>query len=93
MAGEGGLVEGDVLLKLSVAGAPWPIELKPSRGDYEMPDWGEYDVPEEFEAMGYRSPRKRPWPTSSFSGLLVAATIRTLALRGVTAPSGSYSFS
>jgi len=59
-----GLVEGDVLLKLNVPEAPWPIEL--TYGDspgYEGPDWGDIDVPDEFERMGWRAPRKRPWPS------------------------------
>jgi hypothetical protein len=57
-----GLVEGDVLLKLRVREGPWPIELKVER-EYDMgdPDWEDFDVPEEFEAMGWRPPRKRPW--------------------------------
>lgn len=59
-----GLAEGDVLLKLSVPDAPWPIELKFRRSrDYEGPDWEDMDIPSEIEAMGYRMPRKRPWPS------------------------------
>ncbi|MHC4645116.1 MAG: PDZ domain-containing protein [Planctomycetota bacterium] len=58
-----GLVEGDVLLKLKVPEGPWPVDLKSEIApDYEGPDWDEFDVPEEFEAMGFRPPRKRPWP-------------------------------
>ncbi|MBN1509782.1 MAG: PDZ domain-containing protein [Sedimentisphaerales bacterium] len=59
-----GLVEGDVLLTVAVPGAPWPIELTcDERGDFEMPDFEEVDMPKEFEAMGYGMPRRRPWPS------------------------------
>jgi S1-C subfamily serine protease len=59
-----GLVEGDVLLTLKAPKAPWPIELKIEREhEFEGPDWEEFDVPDEFEAMGFRVPRKRPWPS------------------------------
>lgn len=59
-----GLVEGDVLLSLAVPGAPWPIELAADeRGEMDMPDFEESDVPREFEAMGYAAPRRRPWPS------------------------------
>jgi len=57
------LVEGDVLLKVNLAEAPWPIEL--ACGDsFRSGDsnWQEIDVPEEFSRMGYSRPRKRPWP-------------------------------
>ncbi len=58
-----GLVEGDVLLKLKAPEGPWPVDLKSEIApDYEGPDWDEFDVPEEFEAMGFQAPRKRPWP-------------------------------
>jgi hypothetical protein len=58
-----GLAEGDVLLKIKVPWAPWLIELKQDRDrDYGGPDWEDMDVPQEFEAMGFRAPRKRPWP-------------------------------
>lgn len=57
-----GLTEGDVLLEIAVEGIPWPIELIPQeRDEYDMPDFGEEDIPEEFEAMGLRMPRRRPW--------------------------------
>lgn len=57
-----GLAEGDLLLEIAVEGAPWPIELVPDRrDDYELPDFDEVDIPKEFEAMGIRMPRKRPW--------------------------------
>lgn len=59
-----GLAEGDVLLSIAVPGAPWPIELAADeRGEFEMPDIEEADVPKEFEAMGMQMPRKRPWPS------------------------------
>jgi len=59
-----GLAEGDVLLSIAVPGAPWPIELaSDERGEFEMPDFEEADVPKEFEAMGIPVPRKRPWPS------------------------------
>ncbi len=59
-----GLTEGDILLKLSLAEAPWPIELKVRRDhDYDSPDFGNGDIPEEFQNMGYNMPRKRPWPS------------------------------
>jgi hypothetical protein len=59
-----GLAEGDVLLKLVVPGAPWPIELATHEGDgSEMPDFDEADIPKEFAAMGMQMPRRRPWPS------------------------------
>jgi hypothetical protein len=59
-----GLAEGDVLLSIDVPGAPWPIELaSDERGEFEMPDFEEGDVPREFQAMGMQMPRKRPWPS------------------------------
>lgn len=59
-----GLAEGDVLLSIAVPGAPWPIELaSDERGEFEMPDFEEADVPKEFQAMGISVPRKRPWPS------------------------------
>jgi S1-C subfamily serine protease len=59
-----GLVEGDILLTVAVPEAPWPIELTVSeREDYGMPDFDEADIPREFEAMGMRMPRRRPWPS------------------------------
>jgi hypothetical protein len=59
-----GLAEGDVLLSITVPGAPWPIELSAAEGgDSEMPDFEEVDIPKEFEAMGYQMPRRRPWPS------------------------------
>jgi S1-C subfamily serine protease len=59
-----GLVEGDVLLSIAVPGAPWPIELaSDERGEFDMPDFQEADVPREFEAMGMGVPRRRPWPS------------------------------
>lgn len=59
-----GLVEGDILLKLKVPDAPWPIELRSrSAIDFARPDFEDLDVPEEVEMMGYRAPRRRPWPS------------------------------
>jgi hypothetical protein len=59
-----GLVEGDVLLKITVPEAPWPIELTPGeRESFDVPDFDEEDIPKEFEAMGLRMPRGRPWPS------------------------------
>lgn len=59
-----GLVEGDVLLKIGVPEAPWPIELTPGEGErFDVPDFDEQDIPKEFEAMGLRMPRSRPWPS------------------------------
>ena len=44
--------------------APWPIELKfQKEHEFDEPDWEDFDIPDEFEAMGYRAPRKRPWPS------------------------------
>jgi hypothetical protein len=58
------LADGDVLLKLELPEAPWPIELKSDREfDFQGPDWEDIDIPEEVEAMGYSIPRKRPWPS------------------------------
>jgi len=62
-AAELGLAEGDVLLKIAVPGAPWPIELTAEEGESEMPDFDEADIPKEFQAMGIQMPRKRPWPS------------------------------
>jgi hypothetical protein len=63
-AAEMGLAEGDVLLKLAVPGAPWPIELATHEGDGpDMPDFDEADIPKEFAAMGMQMPRRRPWPS------------------------------
>lgn len=59
-----GLVEGDILLTLAVPEAPWPIELTvDEREGYGMPDFDEADIPKEFQAMGMRMPRRRPWPS------------------------------
>jgi hypothetical protein len=59
-----GLAEGDVLLSLTVPGAPWPIELSADdSGGTDTPDFEEADIPKEFEAMGYQMPRRRPWPS------------------------------
>ncbi|UCD49568.1 MAG: hypothetical protein JSW27_18800 [Phycisphaerales bacterium] len=63
-AARAGLVEGNILLTLAVPEAPWPIELTVNeRDDYDMPDYDEADIPREFEAMGLRMPRRRPWPS------------------------------
>jgi len=63
-AAELGLTEGDILLTLAVPGTPWPIELAADeREDFDMPDFDEADIPKEFEAMGLRMPRRRPWPS------------------------------
>jgi len=63
-AAELGLTEGDVLLKITVPGAPWPIELAgDDRESYGVPEFDEADVPKEFAAMGYQMPRRRPWPS------------------------------
>jgi hypothetical protein len=59
-----GLAEGDILLKITVPGAPWPIELAgDDRESYGVPDFDEADIPKEFAAMGYQMPRRRPWPS------------------------------
>ena len=59
-AAEMGLVEGDILLKITVPGTPWPIELAgDDREGYEMPDFDEADIPRELGRM----PRSRPWPS------------------------------
>jgi hypothetical protein len=59
-----GLTEGDILLKITVPGAPWPIELGgDDRESYSVPDFDEADIPKEFAAMGYQMPRRRPWPS------------------------------
>jgi S1-C subfamily serine protease len=59
-----GLAEGDVLLKLAVPGAPWPIELAAHEGEGPMmPEMDEADIPREFAAMGMQMPRRRPWPS------------------------------
>jgi S1-C subfamily serine protease len=68
-----GLTEGDVLLKIAVPGMPWLIELQADRREEAgMPDYGEEDIPQEFRAMGYRMPRRRPWPSRDnyLTGLL-----------------------
>ena len=63
-AAEMGLTEGDILLKITVPGAPWPIELAgDDREGYDVPDFDEADIPKEFAAMGYQMPRRRPWPS------------------------------
>ncbi len=63
-AAQMGLAEGDVLLKLAVPGAPWPIELAAHEGEGpEMPDMDEADIPKEFAALGMEMPRRRPWPS------------------------------
>jgi hypothetical protein len=59
-----GLTEGDILLKITVPGAPWPIELGgDDRESYNVPDFDVADIPREFAAMGYQMPRRRPWPS------------------------------
>jgi len=59
-----GLAVGDILLKIAVPGAPWPIELAgEDRETYGVPDFDEVDVPKEFAALGYGMPRARPWPS------------------------------
>jgi hypothetical protein len=59
-----GLTEGDILLQITVPGAPWPIELAgDDRESYGMPDFEEVDVPREFASLGYQMPRGRPWPS------------------------------
>jgi hypothetical protein len=63
-AAQMGLTEGDILLKITVSGMPWPIELAgDDRESYNVPDFGEADIPREFAAMGYQMPRRRPWPS------------------------------
>ncbi len=58
-----GLVEGDVLLTILVPEAPWPIELIYDDEEFDMSEFDEADIPEEFGAIGYEMPRKRPWPS------------------------------
>ena len=68
-----GLAEGDILLKIAVPGAPWPIELRADGSDEgDGPDFDEADIPKEFAAMGYQMPRRRPWPSRDnyLTGLL-----------------------
>jgi C-terminal processing protease CtpA/Prc len=61
-----GLKEGHILIKLQSDEMPWPVELKSrERDEYDEPDWEEMEIPEELETMGYRMPRKRPWPSRS----------------------------
>ncbi|MCL5281657.1 MAG: PDZ domain-containing protein [Planctomycetes bacterium] len=63
-AAQMGLTEGDILLKITVPGAPWPIELGgDDRESYDVPDFDEADIPREFATMGYQMPRRRPWPS------------------------------
>ena len=63
-AAEMGLTEGDILLKITVPGTPWPIELAgDDREGYGVPEFDEADIPKEFAAMGYGMPRRRPWPS------------------------------
>jgi len=63
-AAQMGLTEGDILLKITVPGMPWPIELAgDDREGYGAPDFDEADIPKEFAAMGYQMPRRRPWPS------------------------------
>ncbi|MGE5297187.1 MAG: PDZ domain-containing protein, partial [Solirubrobacterales bacterium] len=58
-----GLVEGDVLLTIAVPGAAWPIELIYDDEEFDMSEFDEADIPEEFKDMGYEMPRARPWPS------------------------------
>ena len=61
-----GLIEGDILLTIELARAPWPLDRAPDeREDDGMPDFDMMDAPPEFERMGYRMPRTRPWPSRS----------------------------
>ena len=63
-AAQMGLTEGDILLKITVPGTPWPIELAgDDRESYGVPEFDEADIPKEFAAMGYQMPRRRPWPS------------------------------
>jgi S1-C subfamily serine protease len=63
-AAQMGLTEGDILLKITVPGAPWSIELGgDDRESYDVPEFDEADIPKEFAAMGYQMPRRRPWPS------------------------------
>ncbi len=63
-AAQMGLTEGDILLKITVPGTPWPIELAgDDRESYGAPDFDEADVPREFASLGYQMPRRRPWPS------------------------------
>ncbi len=63
-AAQMGLTEGDILLKITVPGMPWPIELAgDDRESYGAPEFDEADIPKEFAAMGYQMPRRRPWPS------------------------------
>jgi hypothetical protein len=63
-AAQMGLTEGDILLRITVPGMPWPIELAgDDRESYNVPDFGVADIPREFAAMGYQMPRRRPWPS------------------------------
>jgi len=63
-AAQMGLTEGDILLKITVPGMPWPIELGgDDRESYGVPDFDEADIPREFATMGYQMPRRRPWPS------------------------------
>jgi hypothetical protein len=70
-----GLVEGDILLKLKVAQGPWPIELMyGAYEDVEGLDHEDMEIPEEYEAMGYQMPRRRPWSSRNnfFTRMLYA---------------------
>ena len=60
-----GLAEGDILLKMTVPEAPWPIDLISNERtpSYELANYDEEDVPEEFRGSGMRMARGRPWPS------------------------------
>jgi hypothetical protein len=63
-AAQMGLTVGDILLKVTVPDAPWPIELAgDDRETSGVPDFDEADIPKEFAALGYGMPRRRPWPS------------------------------
>jgi S1-C subfamily serine protease len=60
-----GLAEGDILLKIAVPEAPWPIDLVTNERTptYELPNYDEEDAPEELRGGGARMSRGRPWPS------------------------------
>jgi hypothetical protein len=60
-----GLAEGDILLKIAMPEAPWPIDLISNERtpSYELTDYSEEDLPEELRGSGMRMSRGRPWPS------------------------------
>jgi len=56
-----GLKVGDILLKLKVPNRPAPIELSAAEAGFGGFDFSGFEMPEEYEAMGFEFPRPAPW--------------------------------